>query len=205
MEYDEIIVGAGSAGAVLAARLSEDPDHTVLLLEAGPDYASIEEMPDDLLKPWVSWADHDWGFEAEAAPGRTIKLHRGKVVGGSSAVNGTIALRGVPGDFQAWVDQGNDEWSWEKVLPAYRRLESDPEGGDFQRHQWPDPDRAGRSRRSGSQSSGRSTRRVSHWGMRTSSITTCRMRRAWGRGRATANTGTGFRPTWAIWCPTGAA
>ena len=131
MEYDEIIVGAGSVGAVLAARLSEDPDHTVLLLEAGPDYASIEEMPDDLLKPWVSWADHDWGFEAEAAPGRTIKLHRGKVVGGSSAVNGTIALRGVPGDFQAWVDQGNDEWSWEKVLPAYRRLESDPEGGDF--------------------------------------------------------------------------
>ncbi len=131
MEYDDIIVGAGSAGAVLAARLSEDPDHTVLLLEAGPDYATIEEMPDDLLKPWVSWADHDWGFEAEAAPGRTIKLHRGKVVGGSSAVNGTIALRGVPGDFQAWVDQGNDEWSWEKVLPAYRRLESDPEGGDL--------------------------------------------------------------------------
>ncbi len=81
MEYDDIIVGAGSAGAVLAARLSEDPDHTVLLLEAGPDYATIEEMPDDLLKPWVLWADHDWGFEAEAAPGRTIKLHRGKVVG----------------------------------------------------------------------------------------------------------------------------
>ncbi|MFN0095817.1 MAG: GMC family oxidoreductase [Dehalococcoidia bacterium] len=131
MEYDDIIVGAGSAGAVIAARLSEDPARSVLLLEAGPDYTSVEAMPNDLLKPWVSWQDHDWGFRAEAVPGREIRLHRGKVVGGSSAVNGTIALRGVPSDFADWVALGCDEWSYEQVLPYYRRLEADPEGGDF--------------------------------------------------------------------------
>ena len=131
MQYDDIVVGAGSAGAVIAARLSEDAERSVLLLEAGPDYASLAAMPDDLLKPWVSWSDHDWGFTASAQPEREIKLHRGKVVGGSSAVNGTIALRGVPSDFEAWVAAGCDEWSYEDVLPYYRRLEDDPEGGDF--------------------------------------------------------------------------
>ncbi len=129
MQYDDIIIGAGSAGAVIATRLSED--RAVLLLEAGPDYATLEAIPTDLLKPWVSWKDHDWGFVAEAVPGRDIRLHRGKVVGGSSAVNGTIALRGVPGDFADWVAMGNDDWSYERVLPYYRRLETDPEGGDF--------------------------------------------------------------------------
>ena len=129
--FDDIIIGAGSAGAVIAARLSEDPERRVLLLEAGPDYARVEEMPRDLLKPWVSWRDHDWGFSANARHGREFPLHRGKVMGGSSAVNGTIALRGVPADFDAWVALGCDEWSFEDVLPWYRKLESDPEGGDF--------------------------------------------------------------------------
>lgn len=131
MIYDDIIIGAGSAGAVIAARLSEDEARNVLLLEAGPDYTRVEDMPRDLLKPWVSWRDHDWGFRADARHGREFPLHRGKVMGGSSAVNGTIALRGVPGDFQSWVDLGCDEWSFEDVLPWYRKLESDPEGGDF--------------------------------------------------------------------------
>jgi choline dehydrogenase len=131
MQYDTIVIGAGSAGAVIAARLTEDPEHSVLLLEAGPDYMTFEEIPNDLLKPWVSWKDHDWGFTAEAVPGRNIRLHRGKVAGGSSSVNGTIALRGVPRDFEDWVAAGNQEWSYEQVLPYYRRLENDPEGGDF--------------------------------------------------------------------------
>jgi choline dehydrogenase len=131
MRYHDIVIGAGSAGGAIAARLSEDPARSVLVLEAGPDYTSVDAMPNDLLKPWVSWRDHDWGFKAEAVPGREINLHRGKVVGGSSAVNGTIALRGVPGDFADWVALGNPEWAWENVLPYYRRLESDPAGGDY--------------------------------------------------------------------------
>ena len=105
----------------------------MLLLEAGPDYTRVEDMPRDLLKPWVSWRDHDWGFQANARHGREFPLHRGKVMGGSSAVNGTIALRGVPGDFESWVGLGCDEWSFEDVLPYYRRLESDPGGRGLSR------------------------------------------------------------------------
>ena len=131
MMYDVIVVGAGSGGAVVAARLSEDSRCSVLLIEAGPDYSSVEEMPRDLLKPWVSWRDHDWGFTADARAGREMRLHRGKVTGGSSAVNGTIALRGVPQDFEAWTDAGAEGWGFEEVLPFYRRLETDPEGGGF--------------------------------------------------------------------------
>jgi choline dehydrogenase len=129
MEYDDIIVGGGSAGAVLAARLSEDPARRVLLLEAGPDYATLESTPDDLQDGWrMSLRAHDWGLTAQAAPGRVIPYPRGRVVGGSSAVNATIALRGVPADYDQWAALGNDEWSWAKVLPHFRRLEDDPEG-----------------------------------------------------------------------------
>ena len=129
MEYDDIIVGGGSAGAVLAARLSEDPARRVLLLEAGPDYATLESTPADLQDGWrMSLRAHDWELTAQAVPGRVIPYPRGRVIGGSSAVNATIALRGVPADYDQWAALGNDEWSWAKVLPHFRRLEDDPEG-----------------------------------------------------------------------------
>src|SRR5271163_4045263 len=94
MEYDDIIVGAGSSGAVLAARLSENPKRSVLLLEAGPDYRTLEETPHDLLRTMVSLANHDWGWRAQATPEREIAFNRGKVTGGCSAVNVAIAIRG---------------------------------------------------------------------------------------------------------------
>jgi choline dehydrogenase len=129
MEYDDIIVGGGSAGAVLAARLSEDPARKVMLFEAGPDYATVELTPADLRNCWrMSLREHDWGFTAEAVPGRAIPYPRGRVVGGSSAVNAAIALRGVPADYDEWASLGNDAWSWDKVLPYFRRLEDDPDG-----------------------------------------------------------------------------
>jgi choline dehydrogenase-like flavoprotein len=134
VDYDDIVVGGGSAGAVLAARLSEDAARRVLLLEAGPDYPALESTPADLQDAWrMSLRAHDWRLTAEAVPGRVIPYPRGKVTGGSSAVNAAIALRGVPTDYDEWAALGNDEWSWAKVLPYFRRLEDDPEG-DSQWH-----------------------------------------------------------------------
>ncbi len=131
MQYDDIIVGAGSSGAVLAARLSENSKRSVLLLEAGPDYRTIEETPHDLLRTMISLVNHDWGWTARATPQREIAFTRGKVTGGCSAVNVSIAIRGVPADFDEWAALGDDEWSFAKVLPFYRKLEHDADfGGD---------------------------------------------------------------------------
>lgn len=127
MTYDDIVIGAGSSGAALAARLSEDVGRRVLLLEAGPDYPTIAQTPPDLLDPTQWGTSHDWGYSAEMVPGRSVLYPRGKVTGGSSAVNATFALRGTPEDYDEWAAWGNDEWSWAKVLPYFCRLEDDPD------------------------------------------------------------------------------
>jgi choline dehydrogenase len=123
--YDEIVVGSGSSGTVVATRLSEDPDRHVLLIEAGPDYTSLDSTPSNLLNGFQLARDHDWGLSAEMVEGRSVAYTRGKVTGGSSAVNACLALRGIPADYDAWNQLGNSEWSWQQVQPVFRAIERD--------------------------------------------------------------------------------
>lgn len=132
IDHDVVVLGAGSAGCVIAARASEYPQRSILLVEAGPDYEVIRETPFDLVNSHNnSYTAHDWGFTYQPTSiGRQQAFPRGRVTGGSSAVNTTIALRGMPEDYDGWAAAGNPEWAWEKLLPAFRRLERDLDYGD---------------------------------------------------------------------------
>jgi choline dehydrogenase len=129
--YDTVIVGAGSAGCVLANRLSADPARRVLLVEAGPDYPDPASLPPDIADGTRVAPSHDWGLRAEPATGRGPgpALPRGRLVGGCSAVNACFALRGHPADYDAWAAAGNAGWSWADVLPGFVAVERDLDFG----------------------------------------------------------------------------
>jgi choline dehydrogenase len=129
--YDYIVVGGGSAGCLVAARLSEDAGTSVLLLEAGPrDNNPWLHVPSGFFKT-INNPRYDWRYQTEPEPGlcnRRIAWPRGKVLGGSSAINGLIYIRGHADDFNDWRQRGNPGWSWAEVLPAFRAVESQARG-----------------------------------------------------------------------------
>ena len=125
--YDYIIVGAGSAGCVLAARLSEDKDAKVLVLEAGgSDDHPLVKMPLGFLKAMLN-PEFNWGYMSEPEPhlnDRRMMLPRGRLLGGSSSINGMFYMRGHPRDYDTWRQMGCEGWGYADVLPYFKRMET---------------------------------------------------------------------------------
>jgi choline dehydrogenase len=131
MKYGVVIVGGGAAGSVLASRLAENANTTVLLLEAGPDYPDPAYIPDEIKFGHTRFAEapdskHNWALRGTITEEQgEIHVAQGKVIGGGSSINGQAMQRGFPEDFDAWSSLGNDEWSYSKVLPYFRKSEQD--------------------------------------------------------------------------------
>ena len=131
MKYDVVIVGGGAAGCVLASRLAANPETSVLLLEAGRDYPDPDHLPDDVKYGHTRFAEapdspHNWALRGTITEEQgSIHVAQGKVIGGGSSINGQAMQRGFPDDFDSWAALGNDEWSYEKVLPYFRKSERD--------------------------------------------------------------------------------
>ena len=125
--YYYIVMGAGSAGAIVASRLSEDPDYSVLLVEyGGGDHSVFIRMPSALGIPMNS-AKYNWGFESEPEPylnNRRMNCPRGKVLGGTSSINGMVYVRGNAHDYDEWESHGASGWNYQNCLPYFKKLEN---------------------------------------------------------------------------------
>jgi len=132
-EFDYLIVGAGSAGCVLANRLGEDPAVRILLLEAGPaDKSWTIDMP-SAVGIVVGGTRYNWSYTSEPEPyldGRQIGTPRGRTLGGSSSINGMVYIRGHARDYDAWAEQGCTGWSYQEVLPYFKRAQTHADGAD---------------------------------------------------------------------------
>jgi len=126
--YDHIICGGGAAGCVLAARLTEDPGRTVLVIESG-DIGPLDTDAEDLGNINFALTARDWGMRAMVSAGRELDYPQGRFIGGGSSVNGGLAFRGVPADYDGWAALGNPSWSWDHLLPCFRRMEHDQQYG----------------------------------------------------------------------------